>query len=240
MDGYVRRQQAAIDRAARDEAVALPADLDYAAIRGALARGAREARPRAAPHARRRGANPGDHPIRHRAGERPRAPARRTPVASRRRRVSAQRSRTPRRSARCADAGIDDALAERLAVYAALVLDANRRLNLTGREDGRAFAAHIVDALTLRATSRGPLIDVGSGNGLPGIPLALATGARVACSSPSRSRRVFLAARRGGARAGRRRRSPRAPKTPPAIRPIARRFRPRRRGPSRPRRPSRS
>ncbi len=41
MDGYVRRQQTAIDRAARDEAVALPADLDYAAIR-ALSREARE------------------------------------------------------------------------------------------------------------------------------------------------------------------------------------------------------
>jgi tRNA uridine 5-carboxymethylaminomethyl modification enzyme len=33
MDGYVRRQQEAIDRAARDEAVALPAEIDFAAIR---------------------------------------------------------------------------------------------------------------------------------------------------------------------------------------------------------------
>ena len=41
MDGYVRRQKTAIDRAARDEAVALPRDLDYAAIR-ALSREARE------------------------------------------------------------------------------------------------------------------------------------------------------------------------------------------------------
>ena len=41
MDGYVRRQQVAIDRAARDEAVVLPGDLDYAAIRG-LSREARE------------------------------------------------------------------------------------------------------------------------------------------------------------------------------------------------------
>jgi tRNA uridine 5-carboxymethylaminomethyl modification enzyme len=41
MDGYVRRAQAAIERAARDEAVALPGDLDYAAIR-ALSREARE------------------------------------------------------------------------------------------------------------------------------------------------------------------------------------------------------
>ena len=41
MEGYVRRQQLAIERAARDEAVALPADLDYAAIR-ALSLEARE------------------------------------------------------------------------------------------------------------------------------------------------------------------------------------------------------
>jgi tRNA uridine 5-carboxymethylaminomethyl modification enzyme len=48
MDGYVRRQQLAIDRAARDEAVSLPADLDYAAIR-ALSREAREKLERARP-----------------------------------------------------------------------------------------------------------------------------------------------------------------------------------------------
>jgi tRNA uridine 5-carboxymethylaminomethyl modification enzyme len=41
MDGYVRRQRVAIERAARDEAVVLPVDLDYAAIR-ALSREARE------------------------------------------------------------------------------------------------------------------------------------------------------------------------------------------------------
>jgi tRNA uridine 5-carboxymethylaminomethyl modification enzyme len=41
MDGYVRRQQEAIERAARDEAVTVPADLDYSAIR-ALSREGRE------------------------------------------------------------------------------------------------------------------------------------------------------------------------------------------------------
>jgi tRNA uridine 5-carboxymethylaminomethyl modification enzyme len=41
MDGYVRRQQEAIERAARDEAVTVPADLDYATIR-ALSREGRE------------------------------------------------------------------------------------------------------------------------------------------------------------------------------------------------------
>jgi tRNA uridine 5-carboxymethylaminomethyl modification enzyme len=48
MDGYVRRQQLAIDRAARDEAVVLPGDLDYAEIR-ALSREAREKLERARP-----------------------------------------------------------------------------------------------------------------------------------------------------------------------------------------------
>jgi tRNA uridine 5-carboxymethylaminomethyl modification enzyme len=48
MDGYVRRQQVAIDRAARDEAVSLPADLDYAVIR-ALSLEAREKLDRARP-----------------------------------------------------------------------------------------------------------------------------------------------------------------------------------------------
>jgi 16S rRNA (guanine527-N7)-methyltransferase len=87
-------------------------------------------------------------------------------------------------------------LAERLAVYAALVLAANRRVNLTGAKDGTAFAAHITDALTLAAdvaAGGGPLIDVGSGNGIPGIPLALATGIRVTLLEPIKKRAVFLA-----------------------------------------------
>ena len=75
-------------------------------------------------------------------------------------------------------AGVAPALAERLAVYAALVLAANRRINLTGARDGAAFAEHLLDALTLTGDVSGPLVDVGSGNGLPGIPLALAAGVR--------------------------------------------------------------
>ena len=88
--------------------------------------------------------------------------------------------------------GIEEPLAERLAVYAALVLAANRRVNLTGAKDGTAFAAHIADALTLAADVTGPLIDVGSGNGVPGIPLALATGVRVTLVEPIKKRAAFL------------------------------------------------
>jgi len=91
------------------------------------------------------------------------------------------------------EAGVDQTLAERLAVYAALVLAANRRLNLTGAKGGSAFVAHIVDALTLAGDIVGPLIDVGSGNGVPGIPLGLATGARVTLLEPIKKRAAFLA-----------------------------------------------
>ena len=90
-------------------------------------------------------------------------------------------------------AGVEAALAERLAVYTALVLQANRRVNLTGAKEGTAFAAHILDSLTLRGDVEPPLIDVGSGNGLPGIPLALATGARVTLLEPIKKRTAFLA-----------------------------------------------
>ncbi|HTJ28126.1 MAG TPA: 16S rRNA (guanine(527)-N(7))-methyltransferase RsmG [Candidatus Limnocylindria bacterium] len=89
-------------------------------------------------------------------------------------------------------AGVEGRLAERLAIYAALVLDANRRLNLTGAKDGAAFAAHLLDALTLQGDVVSPLIDVGSGNGVPGIPLALATGARVVLLEPIKKRAAFL------------------------------------------------
>jgi len=91
-------------------------------------------------------------------------------------------------------AGVDAPLAERLATYAALVLAANRRVNLTGAKTGAAFAEHVVDALTLRGDVVSPLVDVGSGNGLPGIPLALATGARVTLVEPIKKRAVFLTA----------------------------------------------
>jgi 16S rRNA (guanine527-N7)-methyltransferase len=89
-------------------------------------------------------------------------------------------------------AGVETSLAERLAIYAALVLAANRRVNLTGARDGTAFAVHILDALTLRDDVVSPLIDVGSGNGLPGIPLALATGVEVTLLEPIKKRATFL------------------------------------------------
>ena len=70
---------------------------------------------------------------------------------------------------------MDDA---RMARYGALLLARNRALNLTAARDEAAVAAHIEDALALRALLREPFVDVGSGGGFPAIPLAIATGFR--------------------------------------------------------------
>ena len=79
-----------------------------------------------------------------------------------------------------ADAGrtLDDGQVERLGRYLDLLLAANERMNLT-RITGRADAEvrHVGDALTLLPLlPAGPhrLADVGSGGGVPGVPLAIA------------------------------------------------------------------
>src|ERR1019366_9878971 len=89
--------------------------------------------------------------------------------------------------------GVEAELAERLAAYGALLLEANRRVNLTGAKDAAALLPHLLDALTLAGDVTESLVDVGSGGGLPGIPLALATGARVVLVEPTAKKAAFLA-----------------------------------------------
>lgn len=67
-----------------------------------------------------------------------------------------------------------------LAAYRALVLLVNQQINLTGIREPDAFERlHLVDALSLlpaMGRRRGPvtrLVDIGSGAGLPGVPLAI-------------------------------------------------------------------
>ncbi len=67
---------------------------------------------------------------------------------------------------------------ERLGLFLGLVLDANRRFNLTAiTKPDEAWPKHILDSLTLLpyviAAGAERVIDVGSGAGLPGIPLAI-------------------------------------------------------------------
>jgi 16S rRNA (guanine527-N7)-methyltransferase len=93
-----------------------------------------------------------------------------------------------------AEAGVAGDLAERLAAYGALLLDANRRVNLTGAADAAALVPHLLDSLTLVpliAPGR-TLVDIGSGGGFPGIPLAIATGVRVTLIEPIAKKAAFL------------------------------------------------
>jgi len=74
---------------------------------------------------------------------------------------------------------VDPATRAAIDRYAALVLGWSQRLNLTGTRDPVAFARdHILDSLTavpiLRERGVRRFLDLGSGGGLPGIPLALA------------------------------------------------------------------
>lgn len=76
---------------------------------------------------------------------------------------------------------VNDEVLARLAGYLDLLLEVNRQFNLTAvRDRDRAWGTLIVDSLTPLAGLEGlvpegaGIIDVGSGGGLPGVPIALA------------------------------------------------------------------
>lgn len=74
---------------------------------------------------------------------------------------------------------LTDAQIHALVSYSAILLDANTRMNLTAVTDPEDFARrHLLDSLCPPALESIPegasVIDVGTGAGLPGIPLAIA------------------------------------------------------------------
>lgn len=75
---------------------------------------------------------------------------------------------------------LDPAQLAQLAAYLDHLLEVNQRINLTGiRDRDEAWRRHVIDSLTLlpglEALPTGTrIIDVGSGGGLPGIPIAIA------------------------------------------------------------------
>ena len=68
-----------------------------------------------------------------------------------------------------------DPLAARLLDYLALMLQWNRAYNLTAiRDPDEMLSKHLLDSLSIHSHVQGSLADIGTGPGLPGIPLALA------------------------------------------------------------------
>lgn len=88
--------------------------------------------------------------------------------------------------------GVEARLVDALSRYGALVLETNKHYNLTGAKDADALATHLLDSLTVVPFVREPLIDVGSGAGLPAIPVALATGIPVTLVDATRKKAKFL------------------------------------------------
>ncbi len=81
---------------------------------------------------------------------------------------------------------------ERLARYGARVLDVNRKFNLTGAKDAGEFAPHIIDSVSISPYIEQSLVDVGSGGGLPAIPLAIVTGVPVLMVESTAKKARFL------------------------------------------------
>lgn len=89
-------------------------------------------------------------------------------------------------------AGIQETLAEPLAAYGAMLLAASRTTNLTGAKDPAALLPHLLDSLTAAPYMDDPLVDIGSGGGLPAIPLAIATGVELTLIETTVKKARFL------------------------------------------------
>ena len=81
---------------------------------------------------------------------------------------------------------------ERLARYGARVLESNRKFNLTGAKNAAEFAPHIIDSIAIAPYVEQSLVDIGSGGGLPAIPLAIVTGVPVLMIESTTKKARFL------------------------------------------------
>ena len=78
---------------------------------------------------------------------------------------------------------LSDEICDTLCAFGAAMVRQNEVMNLTGITDDKGVAnLHLLDSLTVMASadlSGKTLIDVGCGAGFPGVPLAIASGAKV-------------------------------------------------------------
>ncbi len=89
-------------------------------------------------------------------------------------------------------AGVSAPLAAPLARYGALVLEANRRFNLTGATTLDELLAQLLDSLTVLPYIQAPYVDIGSGAGFPAIPVAIARAIPVTLVEATRKKARFL------------------------------------------------
>jgi 16S rRNA (guanine527-N7)-methyltransferase len=78
-----------------------------------------------------------------------------------------------------ADQGLGEPAVAALSRYGRLVLEANRRFNVTGARSSEEIARHIGDSLSVIPYLSEPYVDVGSGAGFPAIPIGIVTGIRL-------------------------------------------------------------
>ena len=71
-------------------------------------------------------------------------------------------------------------------------METNKRFNLTGAKTREELEPHIADSLTIASYVVDRLVDVGSGAGLPAIPIAIATGVHVTLIESTRKKAQFL------------------------------------------------
>ncbi len=90
------------------------------------------------------------------------------------------------------DAGVRGPYLERLASYGAMLLTANKQFNLTGAKSPQDLVPHLIDSLSIVPYVRGRLVDIGSGGGLPAIPIAIASGVSVVMIESVAKKAAFL------------------------------------------------
>ena len=96
-----------------------------------------------------------------------------------------------------AGAGVQAPLVGPLAHYGSLLLETNRRFNVSGADSAEELLPHILDSLSIVPYVQGPLVDIGSGGGLPAIPLALAAGVDITMVESTTKKAAFLEAALG-------------------------------------------
>jgi 16S rRNA (guanine527-N7)-methyltransferase len=91
-------------------------------------------------------------------------------------------------------AGVEPRIVAPLAHYGEMLLETNRRFNVSGADTPEELLPHLVDSLSIAPYVQAPLVDIGSGGGFPAIPLAIATGAPVTMVESTTKKAAFLEA----------------------------------------------